>query len=401
MAKLKAALANQQYNAAKAAAKKRSLQNEENKKQSIKANLTGSKKGSKKQKIKTSLSLQNQSEHNDKEGGENSKKLSSSSSSSNLNKKSIIPFDKTDSILLIGEGNFSFTLSLLNFPHNLNGKQIFSTCFDNKEICFKKYPDSEEIIKDLIKKGVKVEFGIDATCLEKFKVLGKGKKFSKVIFNFPHVGAGITDQDRNILTNQHMLLKFFRSVEGFLTDGPEELTTKEKNKNKRKLSELNSDSEEDENENEMEMEEEEEEESPYIIEEKEGNENQFISFRNFEKQEEQKELKIPNKKGSILITLLNCLPYKLWSLTKLATKPPFFTPGLGGESKKFKQPRYKLKRSFKFDLNLYKNYEHRRTIGFKKGLSKSKNEEILRKNGDARMYEFVLKNNDNSKDQED
>ncbi len=34
------------------------------------------------------------------------------------------------------------------------------------------------------------------------------------------VGKGITDQDRNILSNQLLLLGFLRSVEGFLALGP-------------------------------------------------------------------------------------------------------------------------------------------------------------------------------------
>ncbi|KAG9044345.1 hypothetical protein FS837_008278 [Tulasnella sp. UAMH 9824] len=49
--------------------------------------------------------------------------------------------------------------------------------------------------------------------------------WNKVVFNFPHAGAGITDQGRNILTNQRLLFGFLRSVAPALSKGvpPKEL----------------------------------------------------------------------------------------------------------------------------------------------------------------------------------
>ncbi|WWC64783.1 uncharacterized protein I303_107395 [Kwoniella dejecticola CBS 10117] len=404
MAKLRAALANQQHSAAKAAAKKRSLQNEENKKASVKASLSGSKKGLKKQKAKDSLKASLAQKDVSPSSSSNinyrpsssalTKQESKSKIHPNPNRRSVVPFDKTDSILLIGEGNFSFSLSLLYPPHNIPGSQILATAYDTQETTYKKYPDSEAIVQELRSKGVKVEFGVDATCLEKSKVLGKGRRWSRVIFNFPHVGAGITDQDRNILTNQHMVLRFLRSVEPFLTDGPPESSISNQSKNqtksksvqakKKKRKSSGSDSDDD-----REQMEEEEEESPYIFD---GNDDeQFNALESSSSTARasgsKKEMIIPqNRQGSILITLLTCPPYSLWSLSKLATKPPTLCPGT-----RLLQPRYELKRSFDFDATLYEKYEHRRTIGWKDGLSKGKNEEILRANGKARTWEFVRK----------
>lgn len=92
----------------------------------------------------------------------------------------------------------------------------------------------------------------------------------------------------------------------------------------------------------------------------------------------------PKKEGTILITLLDQNPYSLWNLPKLATKPPATTPGTQSP-----QPRYKLLRSFEFSPEVYEGYTHRRTIGFKDGVSKSKNEEILGRKGKARTWEFM------------
>jgi 25S rRNA (uracil2634-N3)-methyltransferase len=45
-------------------------------------------------------------------------------------------------------------------------------------------------------------------------------------------------------------------------------------------------------------------------------------------------------------------------------------------------------RSWEFDPALYPGYAHRRTIGFKDGVSKKGNEEIVGRKGMARTWEF-------------
>jgi 25S rRNA (uracil2634-N3)-methyltransferase len=92
----------------------------------------------------------------------------------------------------------------------------------------------------------------------------------------------------------------------------------------------------------------------------------------------------PKKPGTLLITLLDQAPYSLWSLRALAIRPPHVCPGT-----KLPQPKYKLIRSFRFDPATYPGYAHRRTLGFKEGVSKSGNEEILGRKGEARTWEFA------------
>jgi 25S rRNA (uracil2634-N3)-methyltransferase len=105
----------------------------------------------------------------------------------NPNQLPVIPFDKTDTILLLGEANFSYSLSLLAAPHQHPAHQILATSYDTERECYLKYPDGEANVKNLREKGVKVEFKVDAGNLEKCKAVGKGR-WSKVIFNFPHAG---------------------------------------------------------------------------------------------------------------------------------------------------------------------------------------------------------------------
>jgi len=138
-------------------------------------------------------------------------------------RRSTIPFDASDRILLVGEGNFSFACALLLHPSPpldpLPPANIIATAYDTEEECYTKYPDAEPNVRVLQEKGTQVMFGVDATKLEKTPAL-KGILFDRIVWNFPHAGNGITDQDRNILSNQVLILGFLRSAAKFLVHGP-------------------------------------------------------------------------------------------------------------------------------------------------------------------------------------
>ncbi|KAJ3360398.1 hypothetical protein GGF32_008458 [Allomyces javanicus] len=124
-------------------------------------------------------------------------------------KRIVIPFTAEDTILLVGEGNFSFSLGLASVLGT--GENIVATAFDSEEVVKQKYPDAEGIIDDLVESfNATVMYDVDATALDKAAAL-KGRTFSKIVFNFPHVGLGIKDQDRNIRANQALILKFLQS----------------------------------------------------------------------------------------------------------------------------------------------------------------------------------------------
>ena len=80
-----------------------------------------------------------------------------------------IPFRATDTILLIGEGNFSFARALVvDAPGDLAqlpASNVTATAYDSEEECYAKYPDAEAIVTDLRERGVHVLFGVDATRL--------------------------------------------------------------------------------------------------------------------------------------------------------------------------------------------------------------------------------------------
>ncbi|TIB14158.1 hypothetical protein E3P92_02044 [Wallemia ichthyophaga] len=241
-----------------------------------------------------------------------------------------LPFRGDDYVLLVGEGNFSFTLSLV-VDHQFECGQLVSTTVDTQEEAYKKYDDCEEIVKTLTSKGVRIIFGVDATCLDKCKEL-EGNKFHKIYFGFPHLGLGIKDQDRNVIANQTLILRFFASASEYLTSGDVD----------------------------------------YNFKKKKGEES-----------EDEGEDK--TREGVVMITLKESKPYNLWNVTGLAKNPPIELPELPGQpstakgKKEKKGCAYKVLRSSPFNWEFYPTYSHRKTSASMKNVVNS---------SQSRIYEF-------------
>ncbi|KAH7915679.1 hypothetical protein BJ138DRAFT_914812 [Hygrophoropsis aurantiaca] len=240
-----------------------------------------------------------------------------------------IPFKVTDKILLIGEGNFSFARALLvSAPQSLEHlppSNITATAYDSEQECYEKYPEAQDIVNILRAKGAHILFGIDATNLEKAQAL-KGKRWDRIVWNFPHAGKGITDQDRNILSNQVLILDFFRSAANCLTLGPIPVINPSY-KRKKKADDDDPD-------------------NP-------GNDGADSDEEGLPLSEETQAAR-----GTVQITLRNVPPYTAWDIPRLAKNPP--KPTRTGVPS---NPRYTLLRSFVFHRTIWKGYEHRMTKG--------------------------------------
>ncbi|KAJ7103164.1 hypothetical protein B0H15DRAFT_811211 [Mycena belliarum] len=259
-----------------------------------------------------------------------------------------IPFRATDKILLIGEGNFSFARALVVDPpaelEHLPARNITATAYDTEPACYEKYPEAEEIVLKLKAAGIEVLFGIDATRLSRVAAF-KGRTWDRIVWNFPHAGKGITDQDRNILSNQLLVLGFLRSAAGLLATG----SVPEYNVKKRKRP---TDDDDDE---------------PEDVDGYVHPDDEDIS-------------KSVACRGTILITLRNVVPYTQWDVPRLAKHPP---PPASGSAPS--NPPYTLLRSFAFSRNAWKGYEHRMTKG-ERAYGTGKTGE----GGEDRTWEFFL-----------
>ncbi|KAF8131651.1 hypothetical protein EV363DRAFT_173502 [Boletus edulis] len=240
-----------------------------------------------------------------------------------------IPFKPTDNILLVGEGNFSFARALMVDPpsclEHLVPANVTATSYDSQEACFSKYPDAETIVNTIQQCGAKVLFGIDATKLQKHPVL-KGRRWDRIVWNFPHAGKGITDQDRNILSNQRLILDFLRAAPHCLTLGPIPVVQPAR----RGKQHADDDDEE----------------------------PQGDDVSGSDVDVTPTSTTTGSARGTVLITLRNVPPYTEWDVPRLAKSPP--KPTRFGEEP---SPRYRLLRSFIFHRQAWKGYEHRMTKG--------------------------------------
>ncbi|KAI0095252.1 hypothetical protein BDY19DRAFT_916961 [Irpex rosettiformis] len=257
-----------------------------------------------------------------------------------------VPFKPTDRILLVGEGNFSFAHALLyDAPislQHLPPSGVVATAYDSEEECYQKYPEAADIVQNIRAKGAEVIFGVDATKLEKNPLL-RARKFDKVAWNFPHAGKSISDQDRNIMSNQLMLLGFLNSARCVLKTGPVPVA---QTRRKPKVPRDDSD----------------------------GVDQDSAS-------EAEGESQMSDSRGTILITLRNVPPYTLWDLPKLAKNPP---PPQNSGITSF--PRYMQLRSFVFHRAMWKGYEHRMTKG-----ERAHGAGTTGRGGEDRTWEFYLR----------
>ncbi|KAK4050400.1 hypothetical protein OIV83_003470 [Microbotryomycetes sp. JL201] len=273
-------------------------------------------------------------------------------------RKGPTPFALGERILLVGEGNFSFAHSLLlQKPAIVSPHLLYATAYDSLTEAQQKYPDVLEHVRALKEAGATVLFGVDATKLEKIKEIKEHKgKLDRIVFNFPHVGQGITDQDRNVRANQTLILNFLKSAAPFLRKGTSRAPAVAAKGKQAKRKRQDSDGEESGPEEDLDVDQD---------EQVGGNPALNIVPPP------------PTTAGTVLITLRTVSPYSLWCLPQLGSKGSMLAPSiLPKPLPKTTQPNYAVLRSFAFDPAEWEGYEHRRTIGYREGLSSGPNEDL-------------------------
>ncbi|KAG5366329.1 25S rRNA (uridine(2634)-N(3))-methyltransferase [Yarrowia sp. B02] len=267
-----------------------------------------------------------------------------------IRRERTIPWDKDDKILLLGEGDFSFALCCKKEKLAAN---IVATAFDSEEEVKRKYENGSEILKELqteektddkkdeeeeedfgeeesddeLKEAVETSshFDIDATKLANYKMfknMPNGNKFDAIVFNFPHTGDGIKDQDRNVLRNQQMLHAFFKCAIPLLKNGVEVYDKYQKYKAKHDGNPPKPGT------------------THYKAAAKpaKAGKNAMAGYSVHGR--------APLRTGKVIVTLFDGAPYNLWAIKSLAKDAGFKSVYTGP-----------------FDWEVFPNYHHRRTRG--------------------------------------
>ncbi|EXC15613.1 hypothetical protein L484_006877 [Morus notabilis] len=130
-------------------------------------------------------------------------------------------YRRSQKILLVGEGNFSFSASLARaFRMAVN---MVATSLDSKDTLLTKYGRScEQHLQELKKKGWLVLHEVDVNDMNQHPTL-KYMKFDVIVFNFPHAGHFGLQETQTMLKEMHkdLLRAFFRSARELLEKGGE------------------------------------------------------------------------------------------------------------------------------------------------------------------------------------
>ncbi|RCV12142.1 hypothetical protein SETIT_2G245700v2 [Setaria italica] len=119
-------------------------------------------------------------------------------------------YSSTQDILLVGDGDFSFSLALATAFGS--GANLVATSLDTYETLKSKYSKAESNITNLKRLSATVLHGVDTKKMKLHPDLKK-RRFDRIVFNFPHAGfKGKEDDMHMINSHRELVWGFFNNA---------------------------------------------------------------------------------------------------------------------------------------------------------------------------------------------
>jgi 25S rRNA (uracil2634-N3)-methyltransferase len=120
-----------------------------------------------------------------------------------------------DNILILGDGDFSFSLSLVKLGH----LQITATSYESRESLIEYYPNTLDILDQLKIYNIPVYHNIDASAIKNSSNKIPLSNYDIIVWNFPCVGipTGADGQYSEIEANKQLIRDFLSNAKDYLS----------------------------------------------------------------------------------------------------------------------------------------------------------------------------------------
>ncbi|GLU24017.1 hypothetical protein SLE2022_399880 [Rubroshorea leprosula] len=128
--------------------------------------------------------------------------------------KWVTHYSSKHQILLVGEGDFSYSSSLASSFGSASN--VCATSLDSADDVINKYKNAKSNLENLKKRGATILHGVDATKMKNHDDLKK-RRFDRIIFNFPHSGFHGDEREYWVILKHRTLVSgFFSSASRML-----------------------------------------------------------------------------------------------------------------------------------------------------------------------------------------
>ncbi|KAG9144132.1 hypothetical protein Leryth_013780 [Lithospermum erythrorhizon] len=125
-------------------------------------------------------------------------------------------------ILLVGEGDFSFSVCLAKAFGS--AQNMVATSLDSEAEVKRKYSGAEANLNELKERGCTIVHQVDVQTMSSnsFNHITSVQLFDRIVFNFPHAGFYMWEHEPlQIILHQELVRGFFRNAKNMLREGGE------------------------------------------------------------------------------------------------------------------------------------------------------------------------------------